>query len=448
MIVLCHAQGLEAISWIELSLLSKYFFHQLWNVLFVAVFARTLIYDILQNPPQLIDTLGQMLPKSSTTIANYVILQGTAIYPAQLLLAGPLVLTWLSRFVSWTKSTPRQISDAYYPSILTCINYGVVYPVPLLIFVIGLTYASIAPIILPFCTLFFAMGYFVYKYMLLYVHIPKYETRGAAATSVVNRCLVGVGIMQLSMMGVLALRAGEGTKHVLQDTKPAWSGYAQMVIGVLPLLVITVFVYGMLNQGYKRQVNNIPFDILGVVARDLASKKGSSTEQKNSRLQNPAENGQELRNMTGGENLRTSQTVRHRYSAMNMFGRQKSNEPIHQLPDEYNVSQTSLSVIEEPFMHLDPDENSPSENTALLEDNTSLSDFEEALALANHLEPPMTRVPGILDAPLGAAMLRHGDQDERTFFSDQETRQSHDDPFMDDLQIHTYLHPCLIGDFY
>lgn len=104
-----------------------------------------------------------MLPKSSPTIANYVILQGIAIYPMQLLLAGPLFLTWVTRVSSWTKITPRQSSDAYYPATLTGINYGIVYPVPLLVFVMGLTYAPIAPIILPFCTIFFAVGYFVYK---------------------------------------------------------------------------------------------------------------------------------------------------------------------------------------------------------------------------------------------------------------------------------------------
>lgn len=112
-----------------------------------------------------------------------------------------------------------------YPSI-TCINYGIVYPIPMLIFVIGLIYAPIAPIILPFCAIFFGIGYFVYKYMVLFVHIPTYESRGIASTLVINRCLFGLGIMQISMMSVLAFLAGNGSNWVILG----WSGYAQMVV--------------------------------------------------------------------------------------------------------------------------------------------------------------------------------------------------------------------------
>jgi hypothetical protein len=123
------------------------------------------------------------------------------------------------RMISFSKSTPRGYSDACifkliktdYPSI-TCINYGIDYPIPILIFVVGLIYAPIAPVILPFCTIFFGIGYFVYKHQILFVHIPRYESRGIATTLVINRCLFGLIMMQLGMMTVLAFRAGEGAK--------------------------------------------------------------------------------------------------------------------------------------------------------------------------------------------------------------------------------------------
>eukprot|EP00842_Homolaphlyctis_polyrhiza_P004161 jgi/Hompol1/4746/HPOL_000503-RA len=63
LLYLSQAQGLEATSWIEISLLSKYFFYQLWNILFVTVFASTFVYDILPNPQKVIELLGQMMPK-------------------------------------------------------------------------------------------------------------------------------------------------------------------------------------------------------------------------------------------------------------------------------------------------------------------------------------------------------------------------------------------------
>jgi hypothetical protein len=99
---------------------------------------------------------------SSTTLINLIILQGFAIYPAQLLLAAPLLLTWFYRLLTFAQ-TSRKISHAYYPSILTQINYGIIYPLPIVVFTIGVMYALISPVILPFCALFFASGYFVYK---------------------------------------------------------------------------------------------------------------------------------------------------------------------------------------------------------------------------------------------------------------------------------------------
>ena len=79
---------------------------------------------------------------------NYIILQTFASYPAQLLLIGPLLLTFVSRFIPWMNgsSTPREISDAFYPSVLTSLNYGTAYAVPILIWIIGVLYVPIAPL--------------------------------------------------------------------------------------------------------------------------------------------------------------------------------------------------------------------------------------------------------------------------------------------------------------
>jgi hypothetical protein len=95
----------------------------------VQVLVRAVIYDIILNPRQVIEVLGDMVPRASSTLINYVVLQAMAVYPAQLLLVGPLLLTWLIRLAPWSDASPRQRSDAYYPTTLTCINYGVAYPV-------------------------------------------------------------------------------------------------------------------------------------------------------------------------------------------------------------------------------------------------------------------------------------------------------------------------------
>lgn len=48
------------------------------------------------------------------------------------------------------------------------INYGVVYPQSILIFVVTMLYSVIQPIILIFGALYFGCSYLVYKYKLLF----------------------------------------------------------------------------------------------------------------------------------------------------------------------------------------------------------------------------------------------------------------------------------------
>ena len=48
------------------------------------------------------------------------------------------------------------------------INYGVVYPQAILVFVVTILYSIIQPTILIFGALYFGIGYLVYKYKLLF----------------------------------------------------------------------------------------------------------------------------------------------------------------------------------------------------------------------------------------------------------------------------------------
>ncbi|KAI8845420.1 radial spoke protein 3-domain-containing protein [Chytridium lagenaria] len=245
-LVLSQLQGMEALSWIEMSVFSKYFFYIIYNILLYVV-GRTL-WDILDktdlNFNTVIQILGDTMPK--------------------LVLAGPVLLTWLLRLAPWSRTSPRDVSDAYYPSLLTSLNYGVSYTIPH-----RDLDSAIAPLILPFCAAFFAIAYFVHKYLLLYVHLPKYESAGLHAPMAIRRCLSGLMIMQISMMGVLAFKHGskDSTPSSLISTlangvrsaAPEWSGYVQMIVGVFPLL-----------EGYEKLIRNAPIELVGKVARELS----------------------------------------------------------------------------------------------------------------------------------------------------------------------------------
>jgi hypothetical protein len=48
------------------------------------------------------------------------------------------------------------------------INYGVVYPQAILMFVITMLYSVVQPLIVIFGAIYFGVGYIVYKYKLLF----------------------------------------------------------------------------------------------------------------------------------------------------------------------------------------------------------------------------------------------------------------------------------------
>ncbi|KAJ3312309.1 hypothetical protein HDV04_003202 [Boothiomyces sp. JEL0838] len=409
LLILCQLQGIEAESWIQLSMLSKYFFYQLWNVIIVIPFASTFLDEIiLWNPQKLLEKLGQMLPK---------------------------------------KSTPRQTSDAYYPSILTVIHYGIIYPLPILVFIIGIMYSSIQPLILPFCTLFFALGYFIYKYLLMYVHIPLYESKGVATPYVVNRCLSGVAIMQLSMMGVLALKsAGEGSYNTLSSlgSIESLSAYAQMVIGVIPLLFLTFFAYKLLNDAYEKQIRNIPLEVIGKAMRSLSKQDEENvmhSEPSGSQLAQPELLfEQELAGFEG----RSKRKLKSRMSSLSMKNRYQQDQI------QINISEDSSSGDElipnkrySTFNIIQPNPefnpfHDPSEINPIL-DQSSGSGYQQLNpppdTMSRHIEPPMTRVAGILDVPLESAMLKYGEESDNFLVDDAE----------EDCQLHSYMHPALIG---
>ncbi|KAJ3024087.1 hypothetical protein HKX48_007268 [Thoreauomyces humboldtii] len=533
LILLAQAQGLEAQSWIDASVLSKYFFYQIWNVLFVQTVASRLWssrYDIIRHGPgDIIDMLGDLVPKAAPTQINYVMLLATALYPAQLLLAGPLFITWIFRLLSWRRSTPRQVSDAYYPSVLTSINYGIAYPVPILVFCIGLTYAPVAPLILPFCALFFGIAWFVYKYLLLYVNIPRYETGGKHAPMAVRRCLAGIFIMQLTMMGVLALKAGsvingrpddgddDSFMHGLRRTEDKgalrWSGYVQMVVGVGPLLIITSLIYWWFRHGFEKLINHIPLDVVGSVAKELATHRPEESEARDGVAVGEIQIGKELapvttprRTVSKRTSIRATRGRSRKPSSAGADGRQSIGRPSlleadneaelgsvsrrpslrkdsnqGSLPEESwdasfssSITPSSAGAASSPspvrfdlrsgddrLPHEDPHTRSaspedlsnqqqaiptsprPSIEDPDVEDHQD-SDSEETddPPPAIHLEPPMTRVLGILDAPFvsASAIVPAGDQEE--FQSAGVATMGGAD---DDLQLHTYIHPALIG---
>ncbi|KAG5736119.1 hypothetical protein E4T56_gene6267 [Termitomyces sp. T112] len=203
---LTYQQGYRARSWIEYSLMKKYFLFLLINVVFIFLLASTywqLVQDLANSPAKVPEKLAQALQagRARHFFLSYVILQGLGIMPLQLLNLGVIIPRMVFRMFS--TRTPRDFAELNAPPM---INYGVVYPQAILMFVITLLYSVVQPLIVVFGALYFGIGYVVYKYKLLFVFYKPYESQGQAWPITFIRLIWGVVIFQVFMIGIFTLR--------------------------------------------------------------------------------------------------------------------------------------------------------------------------------------------------------------------------------------------------
>lgn len=88
--------------------------------------------------------------------------QGFAMFPFRLLQFGPL---FVYPFARMGCKTPRDFQELKTPPQF---SFGMFLPQPILVLIICLSYSVIKPLILVAGLCYFCIGYFVYKYQLLY----------------------------------------------------------------------------------------------------------------------------------------------------------------------------------------------------------------------------------------------------------------------------------------
>ncbi|KAK9767380.1 hypothetical protein K7432_002865 [Basidiobolus ranarum] len=204
MLMLSKLQGLRTYSSIQNAQMSKYFLLIFVNILLVFIIAGTVFKTIamgFENLRELLSQLGEKLPEVSSFFINYVILQGFVVLPLfELTRAGYLLFGGISKL---TCQTPRDRSEYLSPVF---VNYGTMYSVPVLLFIVILTYSTISPLITIFGTLYSLIGYTIYRHHLIYVYRTRYDSGGSSWPVLFQRLLWGLILFQLTMTAVLSLK--------------------------------------------------------------------------------------------------------------------------------------------------------------------------------------------------------------------------------------------------
>lgn len=223
---LSNHQGKISQGDVELSVISKNFFFIFFNTFFVFATSKTAwefwstVQHLIQNTSQIPAAIADGVKRLSVFYANFIILQGAGLMPFRLLEVGTVVLTPIYRAIS---KTPRDFSELETPPIF---QYGFYLPTALLVFNLCLIY-SVLPmgfIVLIFGVLYFALGYFTFKYMVLYAMDQPQHATGGAWRIICYRLLVGVLVFEIVMIG----------------SNASQQAFAQSLV-ILPLLPLTIW---------------------------------------------------------------------------------------------------------------------------------------------------------------------------------------------------------------
>ncbi|KAJ3290220.1 hypothetical protein HK104_006910 [Borealophlyctis nickersoniae] len=237
---LSYQQAIESNSHVEIATMNKYFLFLFFNVFFVFTLADTIwkiIGSFFENPISIVTLVAGTLPQGSTFFISYIILQLIS-FPLELFRPGVLILMFFGRYLM---KTPREFHEL---SMFTSyVDYGVLYPIHVIIFVIVICYSTMAPLVLLPGAVYFAMGWLVYRNQLLFVYVKEWESFGRHWVQAFKMSVAGVGVYQVTLLGILAAKGAQTAALLL-----------------IPLICFTPGFYIYCKRAFERRTYLIPLD--------------------------------------------------------------------------------------------------------------------------------------------------------------------------------------------
>lgn len=202
-------QGYALSSEVELSTLLKNFFF-IFFILFLVFTITGTLWDYLTSigdTTRFAAQLASSLKKLSLFYVDLILLQGLAMFPVKLLQIGDFLILNIVGKLFLLKSiilkTPRDYRFYYYtPPVF---DFGLNLPQHILVFIIILIYLVVSTKIVASGLVYFILGFFVYKYQLIYSFVHPPHSTGKVWPMIFRRLIFGLIIFQLFMCGTLAL---------------------------------------------------------------------------------------------------------------------------------------------------------------------------------------------------------------------------------------------------
>ncbi|KAJ4829129.1 hypothetical protein Tsubulata_011814 [Turnera subulata] len=201
-------EGFASLSSLDRRSASKYHLFLLVNVFLGSIITGTALQQLKsflnQSATEIPKTVGVSIPMKATFFMSYTMVDGWAGIAAEILRLVPLIIFHLKN--AFLVKTDQDREQAMDPG---SIDFATSEPRIQLYFLLGLVYAAVTPLLLPFVIVFFAFSYVVFRHQIINVYDQKYESGAAFWPDVHKRLLVGLIIAQLLMLGLLSTKDAE-----------------------------------------------------------------------------------------------------------------------------------------------------------------------------------------------------------------------------------------------
>lgn len=204
-------EGFTSISALERQSASRYYLFNFVNVFLGSVITGSALEQlktfIKQSANDIPKTIGVAIPMKATFFITYIMVDGWAGIAGEILMLKPLIFYHLKNF--FLVKTEKDREEAMDQG---SIGFNTGEPRIQFYFLLGLVYASVTPILLPFILVFFGLAYLVFRHQIINVYNQEYESAAAFWPDVHGRVIAALVISQLLLMGLLS------TKEAAQST--------------------------------------------------------------------------------------------------------------------------------------------------------------------------------------------------------------------------------------
>ncbi|KAK3016789.1 hypothetical protein RJ639_006055 [Escallonia herrerae] len=260
--IMSKFEGFLSISALERRSASRYYLFNFVNVFLGSVISGTAFEQlkgfIHQSANEIPKTIGVAIPMKATFFITCIVVDGWAGVAGEILRLKPLIIYHSKNFFLVKTEKDREVATD--PGSL---RFDTGEPQIQFYFLLGLVYAVVTPLLLPFILIFFCLAYVTYRHQIINVYNQEYESAAAYWPDVHGRIIGALVISQLILMGLIS------TKQAAQSTP-----------FLIALPVLTIWFHRVCKGRYEPAFTRYPLQVCMNVSDVVMCKAFPTTLRK------------------------------------------------------------------------------------------------------------------------------------------------------------------------